>query len=428
PRNAPHQITLEEIKEAVWDCGSSKAPLGITWMVTFWFVRSFGFGNKWCSWIKACLNSSRASILINGSPTSEFSIKRGLRQGDPLSPFLFILVMEGLHNAFEEAVGNGLITGVNIKNSTINVSHLFYADDVIITTDWNAKDMDNIIRVLHSIASGRSLSDRIHMEAFPLGKGYLLSIGGVDFIKSSKLIMVKKEVSIQMVVASRAFGLTLLEPPIFFTRKVSVKQKPIYRPKPTGEVSPKTDPPANMKKVSIRGNSSIKTLQTNVSTSSNGTFSLSNTFEVLNADNSVAEDVDSGDRIVMSSVQEERQSSTPFVEKINLVEQQLLERKCVLLDHEGKPVKRIDYTSDHDSDDEVESVDNDMARFLASNPSGVVGYGTNSLLEQWRETYGDVDHEYDPYDDDLYKGQEVSEKIQSICDNLDIKIRGRKKK
>ncbi|GKG54580.1 hypothetical protein Tco_0560235, partial [Tanacetum coccineum] len=46
--------------------------------------------------------------------------------------------MEGLHNAFEEAVGNGLITSVNIKNSTINVSHLFYADDVIITTDWNA--------------------------------------------------------------------------------------------------------------------------------------------------------------------------------------------------------------------------------------------------------------------------------------------------
>ncbi|GJW58621.1 RNA-directed DNA polymerase, eukaryota, reverse transcriptase zinc-binding domain protein [Tanacetum coccineum] len=120
----------------------------------------FGFGNKWCSWIKACLNSSRASILINGSPTSEFSIKHGLRQGDPLSPFLFVLVIEGLHNAFEEAVGNGMITGVNINNSTINVSYLFYADDVIITTNWNARDMENIIRVLHVfyLASGLKIN------------------------------------------------------------------------------------------------------------------------------------------------------------------------------------------------------------------------------------------------------------------------------
>ncbi|GJY54010.1 RNA-directed DNA polymerase, eukaryota [Tanacetum coccineum] len=77
-----------------------------------------------------------------------------------LTPFLFILVMEGLHNAFEEAMGNGLITGVNIKNSTINVSHLFYADDVIITTDWNAKDMDNIIRVLHVLLSSLGSSSR----------------------------------------------------------------------------------------------------------------------------------------------------------------------------------------------------------------------------------------------------------------------------
>ncbi|GJY19984.1 RNA-directed DNA polymerase, eukaryota, reverse transcriptase zinc-binding domain protein [Tanacetum coccineum] len=68
----------------------------------------------------------------------------------------------GLHNAFEEAVGNGLITGVNIKNSTINVSHLFYADDVIITTDWNAKDMDNIIRVLHVFYLASGLKINIH--------------------------------------------------------------------------------------------------------------------------------------------------------------------------------------------------------------------------------------------------------------------------
>ncbi|GJW41464.1 RNA-directed DNA polymerase, eukaryota, reverse transcriptase zinc-binding domain protein [Tanacetum coccineum] len=66
---------------------------------------------KWRSGFKTYLAISRASILVNGSPTSEFSINRGLRQGDPLSLFLFILVMKGLHNAFADAVGNGLISG-----------------------------------------------------------------------------------------------------------------------------------------------------------------------------------------------------------------------------------------------------------------------------------------------------------------------------
>ncbi|GJY57854.1 RNA-directed DNA polymerase, eukaryota [Tanacetum coccineum] len=133
-------VTLEEIKEVVWDCGSSKAPgpdgfsfafvkkywdiiqkdlhdfinslLRLNWKYLDHILDRLGFGYKWCSWIKACLSSSRASILVNGSPTSEFSINQGPGQGDPLSPFLFILVMKGLHNAFAEAVGNGLISGI----------------------------------------------------------------------------------------------------------------------------------------------------------------------------------------------------------------------------------------------------------------------------------------------------------------------------
>ncbi|GKE08789.1 putative RNA-directed DNA polymerase, eukaryota, reverse transcriptase zinc-binding domain protein, partial [Tanacetum coccineum] len=89
-----------------------------------------GFGVKWRSWIKACLKSLRTSILVNGSPTSEFIVKRGLRQGGTLSTFLFILVMEGLHVAFKDAVQSGLIRGIKIGNSDITLSYLFYADDV----------------------------------------------------------------------------------------------------------------------------------------------------------------------------------------------------------------------------------------------------------------------------------------------------------
>ncbi|GKD97873.1 reverse transcriptase domain, reverse transcriptase zinc-binding domain protein [Tanacetum coccineum] len=114
------------------------------------------------SWIKTCFSSSRASILVNGSPTSEFSINRGFRQGDPLSLFLFILVMEGLYNAFADVVGNGLMSGININNSSINISHLFFVDDVIITIGWNARDLENIIRVLHGFYLALGLKINIH--------------------------------------------------------------------------------------------------------------------------------------------------------------------------------------------------------------------------------------------------------------------------
>nr|GFA54174.1 RNA-directed DNA polymerase, eukaryota, reverse transcriptase zinc-binding domain protein [Tanacetum cinerariifolium] len=70
----------------------------------------YGFGIKWRGWIQNCLRSFRGSILINGSPTEEFQIFKGLKQGDPLSPFLFILVMESLHISFQRVVDAGLYT------------------------------------------------------------------------------------------------------------------------------------------------------------------------------------------------------------------------------------------------------------------------------------------------------------------------------
>ncbi|GJV86947.1 retrotransposon protein, putative, ty1-copia subclass [Tanacetum coccineum] len=90
----------------------------------------------------------------------------------------------------------------------------------------------------------------------------------------------------------------------------------------------------------------------------------------------------------------------------------------------GKTFIKGVYSGDYDSEDEVASVDNEMTSFLAKRD----GYGTQSLLEQWKESYENDEYEYDPYDDDMYEGQEIPEKLQAFCDNLDITVRGRRKK
>nr|GEW71708.1 RNA-directed DNA polymerase, eukaryota [Tanacetum cinerariifolium] len=76
-----------------------------------------GFGIKWCNWIRLGLASARTYIIINGSPTSEFSLKIGLKQGDPLPPFLFIIVMDGLHMALNDGLAANMFHDVNFEDS-----------------------------------------------------------------------------------------------------------------------------------------------------------------------------------------------------------------------------------------------------------------------------------------------------------------------
>nr|GEV26082.1 hypothetical protein [Tanacetum cinerariifolium] len=101
--------------------------------------------------IFGCLRNARASVLVNESPTCEFDIQRGLRQGAPLSPFLFILAMEGLHVLTCKAKTTGLFKGVSISNGndSISISHLMYADDVIFlgigVSQEEVSDMANTI-------------------------------------------------------------------------------------------------------------------------------------------------------------------------------------------------------------------------------------------------------------------------------------------
>nr|GFC47343.1 hypothetical protein [Tanacetum cinerariifolium] len=117
-------------------------------------------------------------------------------------------------------------------------------------------------------------------------------------------------------------------------------------------------------------------------------------------------------------------SNTPIGEKVDKIKRQIGEGKLRLLDSDGNPLVP---TGIVESDSEVEVVFDDTAnlRILRSGKDGSDnGYNTNSLLEQWRDSYSDND-DYDSYDDDMYENHDLSEHLQSICDDL---VHGRKKK
>ncbi|GJW14249.1 putative RNA-directed DNA polymerase, eukaryota, reverse transcriptase zinc-binding domain protein, partial [Tanacetum coccineum] len=94
----------------------------LNWSFLDSIMSQMGFGVKWRSWIQVCLNSAYASVLVNGSPTKEFKIQRGLRQGDPLSLFLFILAIEALNVAFLEARYKNIFIGVEVGRDKVPIS------------------------------------------------------------------------------------------------------------------------------------------------------------------------------------------------------------------------------------------------------------------------------------------------------------------
>ena len=97
-----------------------------------------GFRSKWINWIIWCISTTCFSVLVNGSPSSFFQSSKGLRQGDPLSPYLFILAMETLSCIPLSVKEGGFIVGFLVRGRNglgVEVSHLLFADDTLILCD-----------------------------------------------------------------------------------------------------------------------------------------------------------------------------------------------------------------------------------------------------------------------------------------------------
>eukprot|EP00253_Pinus_taeda_P020461 PITA_20461 len=137
----------------------SKAFDSISWDYIKKTLSAFGFANAWIRWIMSLISSSFFSILINGIPTSTFRSSRGLRQGDPLSPFLFIIMAEGLGRSLTSVVQTRELKGINLHNAP-TVSHQQFVDDNMIFGHSSIQEARSLNSLLNnfSVASGACIN------------------------------------------------------------------------------------------------------------------------------------------------------------------------------------------------------------------------------------------------------------------------------
>jgi hypothetical protein len=150
-----HNIKKKKIKSLVLKLDLQKAYDCINWDLLRMILLQIGLGLKVTNWIMSCVVSTSFAILINGEATYFFKSGRGLRQGCPLSPLLFILVMEGLSLLLKESQREGKLAGINVSR-TIKILHILFVDDVIIMTNATLQEWWEIDKILKSfcLASG----------------------------------------------------------------------------------------------------------------------------------------------------------------------------------------------------------------------------------------------------------------------------------
>ncbi|GJX53707.1 putative RNA-directed DNA polymerase, eukaryota, reverse transcriptase zinc-binding domain protein [Tanacetum coccineum] len=149
---------IENLKLLLFKVDFEKAFDSVNWNFLLNIMRQIRFSLKWRKWISSCLSSASISVLINGSPSKEFKLERGLRQGYTLSPFLFLIVAEALQISILEAY------------------------DALFFGDWSRLNASNLIHILKwfELASGIKVN---------IAKSRLLGVGvpniEVEFMASS---------------------------------------------------------------------------------------------------------------------------------------------------------------------------------------------------------------------------------------------------
>ncbi|XP_071902615.1 uncharacterized protein [Coffea arabica] len=174
----------------------SKAYYRVEWKFLFAVMCRMGFCPKWIKWIHGCLSSMSFSFNINGEKQGYVCPTRGIRQGDPLSPYLFLFCVEALSRLLKQATEDNRISRIKISRQSPTISHLFFADDSLMFCKANTAEAEEIMRILkcYERASGQQIN--IEKSSVFLSKNIaqteaeavLRPLGNIQLVTQSKYL------------------------------------------------------------------------------------------------------------------------------------------------------------------------------------------------------------------------------------------------
>eukprot|EP00253_Pinus_taeda_P030987 PITA_30987 len=124
----------------------------LSWSYIRDVLKAYGFDDNWIRLVMAFVTTISCSILLNGSPSRTFNPSRGLRQGDPISPFLFILMMEGLGRAITAAREEGRIQGPRLTRNGDTLTHQQFVDDTMLQGIPTVKEAKALKQILYEFS------------------------------------------------------------------------------------------------------------------------------------------------------------------------------------------------------------------------------------------------------------------------------------
>ncbi|KAG7583258.1 Reverse transcriptase domain [Arabidopsis suecica] len=148
----------------------SKAYDRVEWNFLEELLICLGFDMRWVQWVMSCVRTVSYSVIVNGASYGYIKPERGIRQGDPLSPFLFILCAEALVHIMNKAEMEGRVTGLRLTQECPSIQHLLFADDSLFLCRATFKECNEFLKCLrlYGQASGQEIN--FQKSAITFGK------------------------------------------------------------------------------------------------------------------------------------------------------------------------------------------------------------------------------------------------------------------